>query len=410
MPTMHHSDISALSVLRIRDYRLYLSSRFLSSLALQMVSVAVGWQVYELTGDPFALGLVGLVQFLPGFLLTLPAGQAADRFDRRRILLAAMSVEVAAVAALLALTLSPAPPVGGIYAVLAVMGSARAFIAPASQSLVPHLVPKDLFPRAVALGSTSWQVAVIGGPAAGGLLYVLGAPVVYGVSAALLLVSALAIGRLKTRLKVHAAMETGVEGVLAGVRYVWSRKELLGAISLDLFAVLLGGATALLPIYARDILQVGPEGMGLLRSAPAVGAAVTALWLAHRPLQGLAGIKLFVAVAIFGLATIVFGLSRDFLLSLAALAVLGAADMISVVVRQTLVQLRTPDAMRGRVAAVNFVFIGASNELGEFESGFVAALIGAVPAVVVGGIGTLLVAGLWAWKFPELRRLDRLTD
>ena len=395
-------------MLAVRDFRLYLGARFFLSMALQMVGVAVGWQVYDLTRDPLHLGYVGLVQFVPGLLLTLYGGQVADRFDRRRILLVCLAVDAVAILTLLGLAVSPAPRVGAIYAVLAVIGTVRAFLGPASQSLVPLLVPAELFPRAVAWSLTSWQIAMIAGPAAGGLLYASGAATVYGVAGALLLASALAVSQLQTRLKVQAPMAAGLEGLLAGVLYVWSRKDILGAVSLDLFAVLLGGATALLPIFASDILRVGPLGLGLLRSAPAVGAAVMALWLAHRPLERAAGVKLFVAVGVFGLAIMAFGLSTHLYLSLAALVVLGAADMISIIVRQTLVQIRTPDAMRGRVSAVNMVFIGASNELGELESGLMAAWLGAVPAVVVGGLGTLAVAVLWAVRFPELRRVDRL--
>lgn len=400
---------SARAVLALPDFRYYLGSRFLSAIALQMAGVAVGWQVYDLTGDPLHLGYVGLVQFLPGFACALPAGHVADRFERRRVLLACMLVEGACILALMAVALSAQPSLMVLYPVLAVMGAARAFLAPASQSLVPLLVPAEVFPRAVAWSSTSWQVAVIAGPALGGLLYALGVATVYGIAAFLLLLAALSVSRLKTRLQVHAAIETGLDGLLAGVRYVLGRKDILGAVSLDLFAVLLGGATALLPVFARDILHVGPLGLGLLRAAPAAGAAMMALLLAHRPLNDKAGHKLFVAVAVFGLATIAFGLSTSFWLSLAALVVLGAADMISVVVRQTLVQLRTPDAMRGRVSAVNWVFIGASNELGEFESGLTAAWFGVIPAVLIGGFGTLAVAGLWAWRFPALRKIDRLS-
>jgi len=400
--------ISARAVLSVPQFRHFLGARFLSAIALQMVGVAVGWQVYELTGDPLHLGYVGLVQFVPAFLCALPAGQVADRFERRKVLLACMGVETMCILALLGLAQSPSPSLILLYCVLAVMGAARAFLAPASQSLVPLLVPAELFPRAVAFSSSAWQVAVIAGPALGGLLYAAGAAVVYGTAVCLLLGAAFSISRLNTRLQVHATMETGLEGLLAGVRYVMARKDILGAVSLDLFAVLLGGATALLPVFARDILDAGPLGLGLLRSAPAVGAAIMALVLAHHPLTNRAGHKLFAAVAIFGLATMAFGLSTSFWLSLTALVVLGAADMVSVVVRQTLVQMRTPDAMRGRVSAVNSVFIGASNELGEFESGLTAAWFGVVPAVVIGGLGTLAVAAIWAWKFPALRDVDRL--
>ncbi|HLO78782.1 MAG TPA: MFS transporter [Magnetospirillum sp.] len=399
---------SARAVLAIGDFRSFLSTRFLSAVALQMVGVAVGWQVYDLTRDPLHLGLVGLAQFVPALACALPAGHVADRFDRRRVLLTCLLAETACLAALLMLSLQSAPPLALLLTILAVMGATRAFIQPASQSLVPHLVPTELFPRAVAWASSSWQVAVIAGPALGGALYAFGVTAVYAAAAAMMALAALAVSRLKTRLIVHAATETGLDGLLAGVRYVMQRRDILGAVSLDLFAVLLGGATALLPIYARDILHVGPVGLGLLRSAPAAGAALTAFWLAHHPLERHAGQRMFVAVGVFGLATVAFGLSTNYWLSLGALGVLGAADMISVVVRQTLVQARTPDEMRGRVSAVNFVFIGASNELGEFESGVTAALFGTVPAVVIGGVGTLAVAMLWAWRFPALRKVDRL--
>ncbi len=392
----------------LHDFRLFFLTRFLSAIAQQMVAVAVGWQVYDLTGDPLHLGYVGLAQFLPAFLLALPGGQVADRFDRRVILVTGLALVAASVTGLLLLALSGHPSLGAIYALLAVTGATRAFLAPASQSLLPLLVPPEAFPRAVAWNSTSWQVAVVAGPALGGGLYVLGISAVYGVAAAALVASAAAAARLARPLKVHMPAEPGLEGLLAGVRYVFQRKDILGAVSLDLFAVLLGGATALLPVFARDILHVGPVGLGVLRAAPAAGAAVMAVVLAHRPLESRAGLKLFAAVAVFGVATIVFALSTSFWLSLAALVVLGGADMVSVIVRQTLVQIRTPDAMRGRVSAVNWVFIGASNELGEFESGITAAWFGTVPAVVIGGVGTLAVAGLWAWMFPALRKTDRL--
>jgi MFS family permease len=400
---------SARTIFAVADFRWYLASRFLSSIAQQMVTVAVGWQVYDLTHDPMQLGFVGLAQFLPAFVLTLPGGQIADRFDRRRILLLCMAVAMLAMGALLGITRQAQPDVLAIYTVMAVMGAVRAFLAPASQSLVPVLVGPELFPRAVALASSSWQVAVILGPMLGGLLYALGPSVVFAMAAALLAVSMAAVSLIKARLVVHTTQPRGLPGLFEGVRYVWSRPEILGSISLDLFAVLLGGATALLPIYARDILHAGPLGLGALRSAPAVGAALMAVVLVHRPLERQAGAKLFAAVAIFGMATIVFALSTDFAVSLGALLVLGAADMVSVVLRQTLVQVRTPDDMRGRVSAVNMVFIGASNELGEFESGMTAAWFGTVPAAVIGGVGTLVVAALWAWRFPALRRYDRLT-
>ena len=400
---------SALSAFAIRDFRLFLGIRFVATSAYQMVAVAVGWQVYAITGDPLYLGLAGLAEFLPAFLSALPAGQVADRFDRRRIIGSCLGVYAVAVFGLLALALAENAPVGAIYALVAVTGITRAFLVPATQSLLPVLVPPEMFPRAVAWSSSSMKVAMIAGPAVGGLLYALGPAAVYATAGLLLAGAALATTRFATRLIAHAATTTGLGGLLAGVHYVRSRRDILGAISLDLFAVLLGGATALLPIYAKDILLVGPIGLGILRAAPSVGAAVMALVLAWRPLERRAGLKLFGAIAVFGLATIVFGLSHSFALSLTALAVLGASDMVSVVTRQTLVQIRTPDEMRGRVSAVNWVFIGASNELGDFESGLTASWFGTVPAVVIGGVGTLAVALAWAWMFPELRRIDSLS-
>jgi MFS family permease len=373
-----------------------------------MLGVAVGWHVYDLTGSAFALGMVGLAQFLPALLLALPGGLAADRFERRTILLLCFSLEIVVALLLLSISLVSGAGAGWIFPVVALVGVGQAFLGPASQSLLPFLVPREDFPRAVAWNSSTFQVATIAGPAIGGLLYAFGPACVYAVSAGCYVCSALLISRIRTRLKVAAAAKPGFEGLLTGLRFVFSRPAILGAISLDLFAVLFGGATALLPIYARDILHVGPWGLGLLRSAPAVGAAAVALFLAQRPLARRAGARMFFCVAVFGVMTIVFGLSRSFLLSLVALAFLGAADMVSVVVRQTLVQINTPDEKRGRVSAVNSVFIGASNQLGEFESGVTAAWLGAVPAAVLGGVGTLVVVVIWIWLFPSLRQADRL--
>jgi predicted MFS family arabinose efflux permease len=291
---------------------------------------------------------------------------------------------------------------------VALIGAGQAFLGPASQSLLPFLVAREDFPRAVAWNSSTFQVATIAGPAVGGLLYAFGPACVYAVSAGCYACAALLISSIRARLRVAAAVKPGFDGILTGLRFVFSRPAILGAISLDLFAVLFGGATALLPIYARDILRVGPLGLGLLRSAPAIGAGIVALWLAQRPLTRRAGKRMFACVALFGIMTVVFGLSRSFFLSLASLAVLGAADMVSVVVRQTLVQINTPDEKRGRVSAVNSIFIGASNQLGEFESGLTASWFGVVPAAVLGGIGTLIVVALWAGLFPSLRRADKL--
>ncbi|WP_096704482.1 MFS transporter [Magnetospirillum sp. 15-1] len=394
---------TARDVLALRGFRLFLLARLLSSLAQQIATVAVGWLVYDISGDPLQLGLVGLAQFVPALILTLPGGHLADRADRRLILMGATGLTTLAMGGLLLLTLSGNPGLHAIFAVMAVMGAVRAFWAPAGQSMTAMLVDRHLLSRAVALNSTVWQVSVIAGPALGGLLYALGPAVVFGTSAVLLAAACAAVFLLRP-MPPTGGSDRG--HILDGIRFVRSRPEILGSISLDLFAVLLGGATALLPIYARDILMTGPLGLGLLRSAPAVGAALSAALLAHRPPERHAGHKLLAAVAVFGLGTVVFGLSTSFPLSLAALAVLGAADMVSVVLRQTLVQISTPDDMRGRVSAVNLVFITASNELGEFESGVAAALLGTVPAVVAGGVGCLVVAGLWAWRFPALRNFE----
>ena len=392
-----------------RNLTLFLAARFCSAMAVMMFSVAVGWQVYALTRSAFALGMVGLAQFLPAFLLSLPGGLAADRFDRRRLLLASFALVALVGAALFALALHPSPNPYAIFGVVAFVGVGRAFMAPANGSLLPFLVPGEDFPRAVAWNSTVFQAAIIAGPALGGILYAASAALVYGIATLLLVMGFVFIASLRGRWRVPSA-GAGWHGLLEGVRFVFAKRAILGAISLDLFAVLFGGATALLPIFARDILLTGPWGLGILRSSPAVGAALVALWLAHHPIRNRAGHRMFACVASFGLCTILFALSRSFWLSTAALTVLGGVDMVSVVVRGTLVQVSTPDAMRGRVSAVNSMFIGASNELGEFESGLTAAWFGAVPATVLGGVGTLVVVLLWWRWFPNLRRADRLED
>ena len=398
---------AATSIFRNRNVSLFLAARFSSAMAVMMFSVAVGWQVYALTHSAFALGMVGLAQFLPAFLLTLPGGLAADRFDRRKILLASFALEFVVGVTLFALSLHPSPNVSWIFVALAFIGVGRAFMSPSNGSLLPLLVAPELFPRAVAWNSTAFQTATIAGPALGGILYAVSPTLVYGTAAGLLLLGLVFIASMRGHWKVFSA-SAGWHGLLEGVRFVFAKKAILGAISLDLFAVLFGGATALLPIFARDILRTGPWGLGLLRSSPAFGAALMALWLAHYPIRGRAGRRMFVGVAVFGLCTIVFALSRNFWLSMASLVVLGGADMISVIVRGTLVQVSTPDAMRGRVSAVNMLFIGASNELGEFESGITAAWLGTVPATVLGGVGTMLVLLVWLRLFPTLRRADRL--
>lgn len=392
-----------------RDFTLYVISRFLSGAAIQMQNVAVGWLVYDLTRDPLALGLVGLATFLPAIGFALVTGHVADRFDRRSVLMVCYAIATLSAAGLLACVMSGASAVWPIYVLLVVFGTARAFANPAGQALVPNLVPIEHFQNAVAWNSSAWQTATIIGPALGGILYALGGTVVFAAATLSFGLTFALIAAIRHRGVRQQREPVSWASLLAGLLFIRSRPVILGAISLDLFAVLLGGATALLPVYARDILHVGPWGLGLLRSMPAVGAVLVALLLAYRPLSRHIGRRMFQAVAVFGLATIGFGLSTNLLLSLVCLFVMGAADMISVFVRQTLVQLETPDAMRGRVAAVNAVFIGASNELGEFESGVLAALIGTVPTVVVGGVGTILVTLLWARWFPALRDRDRLT-
>ena len=403
------SVLPATAVFRSRDFSLYLFARFLSALAIQMQNVAIGWLVYDLTRDPFALGLVGLASFLPAVALALVTGHSADRYDRRRILIACYVVTLGTASGLLIVALSGSRDVWLIYGLLLIFGIGRAFANPAGQALVPNLVPPEQLGNAIAWNSTVWQIATIAGPALGGLLYYFGAPVAFGAAAFCFLACCILFSLMHSRPQA-APSDATWETLLAGIRFIRSRPAIFGAISLDLFAVLLGGATALLPIYARDTLQVGPGGLGLLRSMPAIGALAVALWLAQRPLQSRSGLRMFQGVALFGVATIGFGLSTNVLLSCLCLFVLGAADMISVFIRSTLVQFDTPDAMRGRVAAVNSVFIGASNELGEFESGAAAAVIGTVPAVVLGGFGTLAVCGLWMRWFPELRYRDRLTN
>ncbi|WP_395022176.1 MFS transporter [Dongia sp.] len=399
------------SVMKYRDYRLFLLARLLVTAAIQIQSVAVGYQVYELTSDPLQLGFVGLAQFLPMLALILPAGDLADRFNRRTILMVSCLLEAAVAACFFLLTVFEVHALWAFYLVLALFGVVRTLSAPASQSLVPLLVPPAHLSKAIAWSSSAFQTATIVGPALGGALYLLGPEAAYTIC----FVLALAVAGLFWSIRVSMAPRdirntTAFERAVAGIHYVKAHPIILGAISLDLFAVLLGGATALLPVYAKDILDIGAFGNGLLRTAPAVGAAVTGLWLGYRPLDRKTGAWMFGCVALFGAATVVFGLSTNFVVSLVALVVLGASDMVSVFVRSTLIQAATPDAMRGRVSAVGMLFVGASNELGEFESGGAAHLFGVVPAVVIGGLGTLGVVGLWMWLFPALRKVDRLSD
>ena len=399
--------LTGFSALRHRNFAFYLSARLLGTIAVQMQNVAVGWQVYAITGDLLDLGLIGLAQFAPFFLLILVAGHVADQFDRRRIIIVCHLVELSCALLLLGFTLGGYQQLGPVFAALTLFGAARAFRMPTSQAILPNLVPLSSFGNAVAISSSTFHVAVIVGPTVGGLLYLFGPAVVYGVAALLFLLAILCMSLTRLAHPARPPQTPNWHSLLEGLRFVRSRPVVLGAISLDLFAVLFGGATALLPAYASDVLHVGPQGLGLLRTAPGVGAALISIVLAFYPMSRQVGYWMFGGVAGFGVATIVFGLSHSFGLSLLALLVLGASDMISVYVRHLLVQLETPDAIRGRVSAVNAVFIGASNELGEFESGLTAAWFGLIPAVVLGGVATLLVTALWMWRFPALRRMDR---
>ena len=383
-------------------------SRVASGFAYQMMTVAVGWQMYELTGSALSLGLVGLAQFLPQVALTLVVGHVADRTDRRRIVFACQVVQGLLAAALAAGSFAGRVDQQAIYACAFAIGAARSFEMPTMQALLPGMVDTAHLPRMLAVSASGWQSAVIVGPALGGALYVAGPHTVYGVCALFFLLGSAAMLSIPGQARQARREPATLRSVLGGIAFIRSRPEILGAISLDLFSVLLGGATALLPVYAKDILHTGPWGLGMLRAAPAVGALGMSLFLARVPLTRAVGHKMFAAVAAFGLSTVVFGLSTWFPLSLAALVCLGASDMISVVIRSTLVQLETPDELRGRVSAVNAIFIGTSNQLGEFESGVTAAWFGAVGSVVLGGIGTLVVVGLWMWLFPALRGRDAL--
>lgn len=375
-------------------------------------SVSVGWQVYDLTLSPLALGLVGLVEFVPMFLLALPAGELADRFDPRRIITLSSLLEALSSGVLLVFVLTRQTSVWPLYAVILLYGTARGFSEPSTRSLLPFLVPPEKLPESLAWGSSITQLAIIAGPALGGFAYAMGPSIAYGSALLASLVSAVGMLFLGGRRLTPdtAVLASRFARVREGIAFVRSRPVVFGAIALDLFAVLLGGAVSLLPVYARDILHVGPTGLGLLRSAPAFGAALTALYLTRRPVDRRVGRTMFAAVTVFGIGTIAFGVSRNFGFSLAALAVTGAADQISVYIRSALVQFATPDAMRGRVSAVSTLFISASNELGGFESGVTAALLGTIPAVVLGGVGTLVVVAVWMRVFPPLRTVDRMRD
>lgn len=395
----------------LRHHRPFLAfwlARVFTASGFQMLTVAIGWHLYQLTGNVLDLGLVGLVEFAPRVLFMLHTGHVADRYDRRKVAALCQSLQ-----GLIALALAVGSATDNvtrelIFALAFLLGATRSFEMPATQALLPNVVPPGLFPRAVAASASATQSATIVAPAVGGFLYAFGSLWVYGPTVALYAIACVLTLSLQARGQVVQRGRASIESLLAGIRFIRSRPDILGAISLDLFAVLLGGATALLPVFAKDILLTGPLGLGLLRSAPAVGALAMSLWLARFPFERNVGRTMFTAVGVFGVATIAFGLSTSFWFSLAVLVVLGAADMISMVIRSSFVQLETPDEMRGRVTAVNGLFIGASNQLGEFESGLTAHWFGTVPAVVMGGVGTLVVTGLWIKMFPTLAKRDRL--
>jgi MFS family permease len=400
---MDNLESTRLAAFTHRPFLYYWAARFCATFAVQIVSVSVAWQVYDLTRDPKDLGLIGLVQFLPLLLLVLVTGTVADRYGRRRVMSLSLCLQILCAAIILFCSWrglnSPMP----IFVALTLLAIARAFFGPASQALLGGLVPMHLFVNAVSWNSSAWQIASIVGPVAGGLLYGVGSTVAYAVAVILLVAALLLILRVPEPPPPKEIRRVTASSVFEGLHFIRKQKVVLGAISLDLFAVLLGGAVALMPVYARDILELGPWGLGFLRAAPGIGAVLTAAFLATSPIRDHAGRILLVFVALFGVFTILFGVSTLAWLSIIALALIGAADMISVVIRETLLQLWTPDAVRGRVNAVNMVFLGASNELGEFRAGFMAAWIGVVPAVVFGGVGAVAVAAVSAWLFPQLR-------
>src|ERR1700722_16760860 len=411
------------SAFKSRDFRLYQSARLMVILGAEAQSVAVAWQVYAITHSALDLGYTGLALFLPGLFVMLAAGHAADRFDRRRIILLCYGLQAVCTATLLWLSLSATALRGGriwpIYAVLIGIGLGRAFSGPAASAMLPSLVPKEHFVNAVTWGATVYQIANMAGPAVGGILFTLslagfamawnGAPVVYAFTLVMLVGFIALISMIRAKMVTTEKKAFSMKTVLAGLEYVWRAKLLLGSISLDLFAVLLGGATALLPIFATDILHAGPRGLGLLRAMPSVGALAVSLTMLVKPIKRKAGVTMLICVGIFGAATVVFGLSKSIRVSMVALVIVGASDMVSVVVRSSILQLATPPEMRGRVSAVNWLFIGASNEFGEFESGVTAQWWGAVRAVVIGGVASMVVTASAAGLFPQLRRADALT-
>jgi len=393
-------------------FALFLAARWFIIACLEMQSVAVGWQIYQITHRTLDLGLIGLAQFFPGILLFLVSGHAVDRFNRRNILFACYTGFTICPALLFWISFHGVQSVRWIYAVIVLLGVVRAFNFPATRAIIPLIVPEEHLQNAIAWASTTFQSATILGPSIGGVIYAIskGPLAVYATSMVLSAAAMLSILGVNPVSKTRAREPISLKTVLAGLHYIWHKKIILGSISLDLFAVLLGGAVALLPAFAHDILKTGPWGLGLLRCAPGIGAAAMAIFLAYRPLRNRTGVTMFVCVAAYGVFTILFGLSHNLYLSMAALVLLGASDMVSVIIRAVLIQVATPDEMRGRVNAVDMVFIGASNELGQAESGFTAHWFGTVPAVVLGGVGAIVVTALWAWGFPELRRADQLTS
>jgi MFS family permease len=392
------------------DFNLYQLARFLIVAGLEMQSVAVGWQIYEITKRPLDLGLVGLAQFSPGILLFLATGHAADTFNRRKLLMACYAGFGVCSALLLFYALSGYRAVLPMYGIVVLLGVVRSFNNPASRSLLPQIVPEEHLQNAIAWNSSVNQGGTILGPSLGGLIYAVakGPAAVYTASMVAAAAAAFLMSQVKLRARARSKEPVSLKSVLAGLHYIMEKKIILGSISLDLFAVLLGGAIALLPVFAAEVLRTGPWGLGLLRASPAIGAGSMALLLAHRPFRSRAGVTMLWCVGGFGAFTVLFGISRSLVLSMIALMLVGSMDMVSVVVRSTLVQLATPDEMRGRVSAVGMIFIGASNEIGQFESGLTAQWFGAVPAVILGGVGTLIITALWAWNFPELRRVEEL--
>jgi MFS family permease len=416
MASGYHGSTAGTAAFQFAGFRLYQIARFCIVFCTEMQSVAVGWQVYEITHRPLDLGLTGLVQFLPGVVLFLLAGHVADRFNRKHLLTLcyagfALSSALLLLVALKAGSLRAAGSVAPIFAILCVVGAVRSFSMPASRALLPQLVPEEQFQGAVAWNSSIFQFATILGPAMGGLLYAFfrGPAAVYATALSAGGIAVLTTIRIRLQSPPRPRERFSPKTVFAGFHYIWRHKLVLGSISLDLFAVLLGGAVALLPVYAKEILSTGPLGLGLLRAAPGIGAAVMAILIAYKPIRRRAGATMLWCVAGFGVFTMVFGFSRNLVLSMISLFFVGAADMVSVVVRGVLIQVETPDEMRGRVNAIDMIFIGASNELGEFESGLAAQWFGAVPAVVLGGLGAVIVTVLWVWMFPDLRRADSLT-